>query len=294
MATLICPACGARYQVQAVFPPGGRKARCYKCGQVWLATPVFDPDKPVSEATPVEPASVAPAESASAAASVRKNVGTRQPSPPPHSAAAVTVAPDFSGIVQPAAPQPTWHPIIKKSQSLRPASAFEEGMRDAEMGVDLASEAFPDEKPATARRLVVAIGWLVLALVVASVVGTLVLAPSAVVSVLPGATRLYTFIGAPVDLDGLAFRGVRYAWTTENGQDVLEVQGEVVNNALSSVSVPSLLITLQDGRGNEVSKWTTEVSKQELAGGEHASFLRQIPSPPSDVRSAKVHFGKHD
>jgi hypothetical protein len=129
--------------------------------------------------------------------------------------------------------------------------------------------------------LVVAIGWLVLALVVASVIGTLVLVPLAVVSVLPGATRLYTFLGAPVGLDGLAFRGLRYGWTSEY-------------NTLSSVAVPIVVMALQDGRGNEVSKWTTETSKQELAAREHASFLRQIPSPPSNVRSVEVHFVKHD
>jgi hypothetical protein len=140
----------------------------------------------------------------------------------------------------------------------------------------------------------VAIGWLALALVVASVIGTLVLAPSTVVSVLPGATRLYRLLGMPVGLDGLAFRGVHYAWITENGQDVLQVQGEVVNNTLSAVALPILVIALQDGRGNEVSKWTTDVSRQELGAGEQASFLQQIPSPPSNVRSAKVHFGKHD
>jgi len=169
-------------------------------------------------------------------------------------------------------------------------------MRDAEMGVDPvpASHAFPDEKPATGKPLVAAIGWLALALVVASVIGTLVLAPSTVVSVLPGATRLYRLLGMPVGLDGLAFRGVHYAWITENGQDVLEVQGEVVNNTLSAVALPILVIALQDGRGNEVSKWTTDVSRQELGAGEQASFLQQIPSPPSNVRSAKVHFGKHD
>ena len=30
------------------------------------------------------------------------------------------------------------------------------------------------------------------------------------------------------------------------------------------------------------------------ASGEHAPFLRQIPSPPSNVRSVKVRFAKAD
>jgi hypothetical protein len=134
----------------------------------------------------------------------------------------------------------------------------------------------------------------VLALVVASVIGTFVLAPSAVVSALPGAARLYTLFGAPVGPAGLAFEGVRYGWTSEGGQDVLEVQGEVVNNTSRPVAVPTLVIALQDERGNEVSHWTTEATEQDLAAGEHAPFLRQIPAPPNNVRSVKVHFAKHD
>ncbi len=104
---------------------------------------------------------------------------------------------------------------------------------DADLGFDpaLAAQALPGEQPPGPRRIpsIVTIGWLVLALVVASVIGTLVLAPSAVMSVLPGAARLYALFGAPVGAHGLAFEGVRYGWTSEGGQTVLEVQGDVVN-----------------------------------------------------------------
>jgi hypothetical protein len=166
------------------------------------------------------------------------------------------------------------------------ATVDEAFLRDAEMGIDPA--------PASARwkSLAVAIGWLMLALVVASVIGTFVLAPSAVVSALPGAARLYSLFGMPVGSDGLAFEGVQYNWTSQDGQDVLEVQGEVVNKTSRPIAVPALVIALQDELGNEVSQWTTETSEQELAAAEHARFLRQIPSPPSNVRSVKVHFAK--
>jgi len=45
---LSCPNCGTRYTVApASLPPGGRKVRCAKCGEVWRQTPdqeVRDPD----------------------------------------------------------------------------------------------------------------------------------------------------------------------------------------------------------------------------------------------------------
>jgi hypothetical protein len=85
---------------------------------------------------------------------------------------------------------------------------------------------------------------------------------------------------------------VRYGWTSEGGQTVLEVQGDVVNTTSAAVNVPTLVIALRDEKGEEISEWTTEIGEEELGGGEHAPFLRQIPSPPSNVRSVKVHFAK--
>jgi len=177
--------------------------------------------------------------------------------------------------------------------SMGDATMAEFGMGDADMGIDpaLAAQAFPEEAPRK-KPNIVTIGWLVLALIVASVIGTLVLAPSAVMSVLPGAARLYALFGAPVGSQGLAFEGVRYGWTGEGGQTVLEVQGDVVNLTSSTVDVPTVVIALRDEKGEEISEWTTEIGEEELGAGEHAPFLRQIPAPPSNVRSVKVRFAK--
>ena len=174
------------------------------------------------------------------------------------------------------------------------AAMADVGMGDADVGIDaaLAAQAFPEERPVRKKLSVVTLGWLVLALVVASVIGTLVLAPSTVMSVLPGAARLYALFGMPVGSHGLAFEGVRYGWTSEGGQTVLEVQGDVVNLTDSPADVPTVVIALRDEKGEEISEWTTEIGEEELGAGERAPFLRQIPAPPSNVRSVKVRFAK--
>jgi hypothetical protein len=103
------------------------------------------------------------------------------------------------------------------------SDAFGNGIGDASMDADLgfdpalAAQALPGEQPLGPRRIpsIVTIGWLVLGLVVATVIGTLVLAPSAVMSVLPGAARLYALFGAPVRPQP------RFSWrwrTSEGGQ----------------------------------------------------------------------------
>jgi hypothetical protein len=66
----------------------------------------------------------------------------------------------------------------------------------------------------------------------------------------------------------------------------------VVNNSGATVAVPTVVIALRDEKGEEISEWTTEVTDQQLAAGAHTPFVRQIPSPPSNVRSVKVRFAK--
>jgi predicted Zn finger-like uncharacterized protein len=40
MPRIVCPSCGARYDVAAgMIAPPGRKVRCARCGTVWLARP---------------------------------------------------------------------------------------------------------------------------------------------------------------------------------------------------------------------------------------------------------------
>src|SRR5262245_53447139 len=107
MAILTCPACGTSYEIQAVFPPGGRKARCYKCGQVWLATPDVARAEPASGAAPAEPASWAGPPESARPAFVPETAAPPKTAPPPQSATAVNVAKEFSGTILSQAPQPS-------------------------------------------------------------------------------------------------------------------------------------------------------------------------------------------
>jgi hypothetical protein len=177
------------------------------------------------------------------------------------------------------------------------AGVSEEEREAALADPDLVAAAFgeaPPKKAKAARKPlpVVAIGWGVLALLVAIVLGLFVFAPNTTVSILPGASRVYGMLGIPVGTQGLAFEGVRYGWTNDGSQTVLEVQGNVRNTGSTTMTVPTVVIALRDENGQEISEWTTEVGAAELEAGEEAPFLRQIPSPPSNVRSLKVRFAE--
>jgi predicted Zn finger-like uncharacterized protein len=307
MATLlICPVCDTRYETQAVFPPEGRKVRCSKCGHVWQAKPVTAESAAAARPAPqVSQAAVQPQRQARQAPPPPQPMPQPQARPRPSAAPANAVPRNF-----PAAPPPQVPPNLNERVAGPPADAEfdaggDGGAQVGQMNAEDVAAAFPGGLPGTLagdreerrksrKASAVTLGWLVLALVVAGVLGAFVFAPKAVTSVLPGATRIYDMLGIQVGTNGLALQGVRYGWSTDGGQTVLEVQGNVVNTGSATVTVPDVVIALRDEKGDEISEWTTEVGESELAAGQQAPFLRQIPSPPSNVRSLKVGFAKAD
>jgi len=138
----------------------------------------------------------------------------------------------------------------------------------------------------------VAIGWGALALLLALVAATVLLAPKTVVSMLPGAARLYALMGKPVNTGGLAIQNVHSAWSNADGQNVLQVTGEIVNVTPNEVSVPTVVVALEDKSGKELAQFTTKVLP--LGAGGKSPFMVQIPSPPDNVSSLKVRFAKAD
>ncbi|HYB06477.1 MAG TPA: FxLYD domain-containing protein [Methyloceanibacter sp.] len=138
----------------------------------------------------------------------------------------------------------------------------------------------------------VAIGWGVLALLLIILAAMIALAPKTVVSMLPGAARLYAVLGKPVNTRGLAIQNVQPAWSDADGQRVLQVTGEIVNLTSSEVSVPTVVIALQDKTGKELSQYTAKVLP--LAANGKSPFTVEIPSPPETVSALKVRFAKAD
>jgi Protein of unknown function (DUF3426) len=136
----------------------------------------------------------------------------------------------------------------------------------------------------------VAIGWGVLALLLAMLAALVALAPKTVVAMLPGAARLYAMMGKPVNTGGLSIENVRSAWSYAGDQRVLQVDGDIVNLTPSEVSVPTVVVGLQDKSGNELSQSTASVLA--LGAGGKTSFTVQIPDAPENVSSLKVRFAK--
>jgi len=136
----------------------------------------------------------------------------------------------------------------------------------------------------------VAIGWGALVLFLLIIAALVAMAPKTVVSMLPGANRLYAMLGSPVASNTFAIVDVRSSWTVAGGQQVLQVEGNVANLTGGEVTVPIVVITLQDEKGATLSEVGTKVPP--LAAGAKGPFAVQIPTPPPAVRNVKVGFAK--
>jgi hypothetical protein len=146
----------------------------------------------------------------------------------------------------------------------------------------------PVPEPRRSARL----GWLLLILFLLGLTGFVLMAPRAVVSMLPGATRLYAALGMPINASGLAFQGVSYGWNQEGEETVLEVKGDIVNLTDAPIKLPIVVVVLLDENGKELSQYTTVAKEEPLGAGEAAPFLAEIASPPAEVRKLKVRLAR--
>lgn len=328
MATVIvCPNCQTRYETAALIPPEGRKVRCSKCGHVWQAVAVIEAVRPpVAPAAPMPRAPGAHAPRApSAPAMAPRPQPMRAPVPPagprpesqpargapamggfggiegrPPNGSGQTIAPPFSA----GAGADAAFDVADEFQADVPGSdsGSMSPMGGQEWSQDLggynAGALVPDdlnqanvpiagEGKKKKVRPTVAIGWGALVLFLALIGAFLALAPSTVVSILPGAAKLY---GGSANPTGLDIQGVRYAWEDGGQGPVLKVEGQVVNTSGSEVTVPPVIVALQDKSGAEVTAVTTEIGP--LAPGASAPFVAEIPSPEGTVSNLQVRFAE--
>ena len=309
-----CSKCGHIWQAISVTLGTDRAAEAPEAARVPQMTsapqpPPAPPSPQMSQEVRPAPGAVNPAMRAFAgiarapqAPEEEANHGDRTPAPPPPAPPPVDAELDggddfeadfdgFGGDVPAAAPngpEPGLPAIVAAKQMPVFGDLQFGALNDAATAPEASNIVIGGQKHRP--RPAVAVGWTLLALVVILLGGVFVLAPLSVVSVLPGAARLYGMLGMPVSARGLAFEGIHYEWSNTSGETVLKVAGNVVNVTASPMAAPTVVIALRDAAGNEISEWTANLGVPGLAGGQHFSFEAEIPSPPDNVSSLKVRF----
>lgn len=178
---------------------------------------------------------------------------------------------------RPAAPPPPASPPRPQPQPIPPSKPVNPVLQSEEVA-------------ARVPKIVMIIGGLSLG--VAVVLGLMVVLRDGIVEYAPGAANIYRSMGLAVTPRGLEFDQLSYRWQSDNGQNVLEVRGDVINITRSPLLVPTVVFALRDDKGAVLFHWAADVRKEPLQAGERAGFVTRIPSPPEAVRSVQLHFAK--
>lgn len=135
------------------------------------------------------------------------------------------------------------------------------------------------------------IGTGVVVLVVLAV-GAAVVARDRITAVWPLAARLYQVAGLKVVpcSEGLKLPNVQPAREKSDGEIVIVVRGEVLNESGEACLVPPLRAELRSADEQVLRSLTIAPAKQRLAPGESTPFTNRFTNPPSGAVDVKVTF----
>ncbi|HRJ68619.1 MAG TPA: DUF3426 domain-containing protein [Beijerinckiaceae bacterium] len=143
------------------------------------------------------------------------------------------------------------------------------------------------------RRARAPLGWrLAAGLVVVACLGGAVMLRRPIVAAVPETGAAYAALGLPVNLRGLDLRGVQSSLVNEAGNDMLVVQGEIVNISNQKKALPRLHFTVRDARGLTLYSWTAQADAKDVLPGQSLQFRRRLASPPSEGQDVLVRFAQ--
>jgi predicted Zn finger-like uncharacterized protein len=303
---IVCPSCSTCYLIEpSSLGPAGRSVRCVRCRNVWFEAntaalsaiaeahradmAVFATEPPATgygaeAADPQWPMPEPGVEPDSATAFEADPFSQSDAALP--DAAALSDA--FPGATPLRAEEP---PAVPDAPPLAPTEDAEAGNKFAPEDLEPPSIAARRGKRAPApgglgSRLP-GLPATILALV--AVIMALIGWRSDMVRLLPQTASFYAAIGLPVNLRGLAFSNVTTTKESQDGMQILLVEGTIVSTSLRPTDVPRLRFALRNASGHEIYTWTALPSRSVLAPGETLAFRSRLASPP-EARDVLVRF----
>lgn len=308
---IVCPNCVTSYLIDpATLGPGGRTVRCARCRRTWFA----GTEEKAPALNGCVEGVIAEAEAQTASASVELQYFAAEAASPPFPPASTG---DDSGAEseQPIAEPPPAHashdrafnesspeelapePHIDAPSLVPPAEhePLPEGETETETD-DFESYAAQRQRlQARRKQSRRSSRWTALVLVLLAVNVAVIGGREEVVRYLPQTAPLFKAIGLPVNLRHLRFENVKIAKDTQDGINVLIVQGEIVSTADNPIAVPRLRFAARDAAGQEVYNWTALPTRSILSAGEKLAFRSRLASPPAEARTVLVRFSNaHD
>jgi predicted Zn finger-like uncharacterized protein len=129
-----------------------------------------------------------------------------------------------------------------------------------------------------------------LVLLLFGLVGGAIFGRERIVAAAPATARLYAAVHLPVNPLGLDLTGVRSELVLNGSDQLLVVEGEILNRRGRKIEVPPLRLAVRGPDGLELYTWTNEPPRKTLAPAETARFRARLASPPAEGREVLVRF----
>lgn len=278
---IVCPHCTTSYAVDpANFSAAGRRVRCARCQEVWLAIPQ-------------ELASTA-AMSRPATDDYRPDEGFRPRRDTADDWQDSQAAHIESPSISPGRSEPDAGPVAAADQnwpSLAQQDVVEGGPGQSSRLKGVGGSVTPFFKPSNwAKALPGALTLPTACMALGAIVFALIAWRADVVRAMPQTAAFFKMIGMGVNLRGLAFEDLKISTETVNDKTVLLIEGALIDVARRSVEIPRLRFIVRDAKGADIYAWNAVLEQPVLNPGEKAWFKTRLASPPADGREIAVRF----
>lgn len=279
---IVCPHCTTSYAVDpANFGAAGRKVRCARCQEVWLAVP----QELVAAAAFGR--SIEESRRQDGFGARNDTAGDWREDDAPH-----VESPSIStGWPEPEAAQPpsetdgNWTTLARQEASAQAAPAKSSRFKKVRVSVApfLKSATWSNALPRVLNlpTVCVALGAMVFSLMVWR---------ADVVRAMPQTAAFFKMTGMSVNLRGLAFEDLKISTETVNNKPVLLIEGAIVDVTRKPVEIPRLRFIVRDAKGADIYAWNAVLEQPVLNPGEKAWFKTRLASPPAEGREIAVRF----
>lgn len=293
---IVCPHCTTSYAVDpANFSGAGRRVRCARCQEVWLATPQ-------ELATTAGMRNRDMDDAPFGANSHAENAHTAddwQEDHTPH-VESPSIAADWSDpqTTQSSAGTDDDWPSLAQQDAIAdvhqpsPPSRLKK-LRQTVAGFRLpTSHRFaPLLKPSNwVAAFPAAFNLPTACVAMGAVVFALIAWRTDVVRAMPQTAAFYNMIGMGVNLRGLSFEGVKISTEMVNDKPVLLIEGAIVDVTNKRMEIPRLRFIVRDSKGADIYAWNAMLEQPVLNPGETAWFKTRLASPPAEGREIAVRF----
>lgn len=279
---IVCPHCTTSYAVDpANFGAAGRKVRCVRCQEIWLAVPqdLVSATAPWTDIEETRPQNGFGSQNGAADDWREDNA--------PH-----VESPSISA----GWPEPDTAPPATEADGNWTTLAQQEAMTDAAPAKasrfgKLGLSALPFLKPATwSAALLRVLNLPTVCVALGAMVFSLMVWRADVVRAMPQTAAFYKIAGMGVNLRGLAFEGLKISTETVNNKPVLLIEGAIVDITRKPVEIPRLRFIVRDAKGADIYAWNAVLEQPVLNPGEKAWFKTRLASPPAEGREIAVRF----